>query len=60
MHIWAVGTCRGRAGHWWGEGRLDYVRTGGAPLLRGRRLPGLAGLAGLTVICSGSREKLDS
>ena len=43
-----------------GEGRLDYVRTGGAPLLRGRRLAGLAGLAGLAVICSGSREKLDS
>ena len=40
-----------------GEGRLDYVRTGGAPLLRGRRL---AGLPGLAVICSGSREKLDS
>ena len=60
MHIWAVGTRRaslataGAAG--W-RGRLDYVRTGGAPLLRGRRL---TGLAGLTVICSGSREKLDS
>ena len=47
----------GRWEHVGAGGRLDYVRTGGAPLLRGRRL---AGLAGLAVICSGSREKLDS
>ena len=50
----------GRWEHVGAGGRLDYVRTGGAPLLRGRRLAGLPGLAGLAVFCSGSREKLDS